>query len=157
MTREDYEISARQWFTSVRDGLRDEQALVEILGAADGTLAEWRESYPLIAAEADRLAAEIGFDIPNTDDYVWQAREALDDFLRETGGYGADVFSTVRVTLAGGGPAGWIDFRLDRDGELVSATVVYCDWFQAPIEFELDDSDAEFAYSRYYVELIAAR
>lgn len=156
MTDTDYQTEARKFFTSVRDGLHNEQDLIELLDAADGTLAEWREDNP-DAIEADRLATEIGFDIPHTDDYCWQAADALREYLSETGGYGADVYKTIRIILAGGGPSGWIEFTVDQDGGLRGARVGYVNWFQMPVEFDLDDADAEFAFRRYSADVLAER
>lgn len=131
--------------------------LARLLEAHDDslTLAEWRETDPVTAVMADELAEQIGFDLPNTDDYVWQAVDALNDHLIQTAGYGFDVHKIVRITLAGGGPAGWIDFTLDGGGELRGAAVSYCDWWQTPVTRELTVDEAAAAYDRYRVELIA--
>jgi hypothetical protein len=153
-TQNDYQADARQFVASFRDGLRHEIGLVELLQNADGTLADWREAFPTEATEADRLAEEIGFDIPNTDDYCWQAAEALDEHLSETGGYGYSVHKVIRITLAGGGPAGWIDFTVDENATLLTAVVNYQDWFQTAITFTLSDTEAESAYNRYNVDAL---
>jgi hypothetical protein len=58
-------------------GMANLRALQSILGNADGTLAEWRDRFPEDAEEAEHLASSIGFDIPNTDDFCWQASEEL--------------------------------------------------------------------------------
>lgn len=152
---EAYEKAGRVFYDNIVADLTKEQLLTEILDAADGTLTEWRENNPKAAAEAEALAKALGFDLPHTDDYCWQAANAFRESLYETGGYGADVFTTVRVTLAGGGPAGWIEFTVDQDGDLRTATISYVDWFRTPITFDLDDDTAAFAYSRYSADVLA--
>jgi hypothetical protein len=152
---EEYKAAAKRFHDSIVDDLTKEARLTALLQDGDGTLTEWRENEPEDAAEAEALAKTLGFDIPHTDDYVWQAANAFQEFLWETGGYGADVYTTVRVTLAGGGPAGWIEFTVNQDGDLRGARVGYVDWFQLPVEFDLDDDTAEFAFSRYSADVIA--
>lgn len=153
-TQEDYEKAAKRFIDGVVDEITDATELTRILNEGDGTLAEWREANPEVAAEADRLAERIGFDIPNSDDSVWQACDALREFLSETGGYGADVTRRVTVTLAGGGPSGWIEFIVDSDGDLVSASVSYCDWFQTPVTMDLLYTEALAAYDRYGIDAL---
>lgn len=150
-----YAVKAKEFFDNVVADLTKEQRLTDLLEAGEGTLTDWRENNPDDAAEADALAAELGFDIPNTDDLVWQAADAFREHLWETGGYGADVFTTIRVTLAGGGPAGWVEFTVDKEDGLRSARVGYQDWFQTPVEFDLDDTAAQYAFHRYSADVIA--
>ena len=151
---ETYEKDAAEFIANVLTDLDASKDLVEILDAADGTLAEWREANPTEAATADDLAEIIGFEIPNTDDYVWQAREALDLHLIDTAGYGYDAYKTIRVTLAGGGPSGWIEFTFDTDGGLTETVIGYCDWFQTPVTRTLSDAQGLAAYDRYRIELL---
>jgi hypothetical protein len=152
---EQYYKDAKRFIGNVISEADASQRLAAILGNADGTLAQWREAKPEEAAEADRLAEAIGFDIPNTDDYCWQASEALTDHLYETAGYGIDRHRVLRITLAGGGPSGWIEFTLDSDDNLEKATVSYCDWFREPITHILNETEAQTAYDRYYVDLLS--
>ena len=149
-----YAAEAKAFTDSVIKETLDAQALATILANGDGTLYEWRENNPEEAAEADRLAEAIGFDIPNTDDLVWQAAEALQTHLAETGGYGYDAYKVIRITLAGGGPAGWIEFRLDIDGGLDRAEIGFVDWFKEPVVTTLSEDVALAAWDRYNVDLI---
>ena len=152
-----YAEDAKRFFANVAGDIAASAALARILDEADdsGTLADWREADPETAAEADRLAEAIGFDLPDTDDYVWQAREALTVHLTETAGYGVDVHKVIRVTLAGGGPSGWIEFTLDgEDGSLIRTEIAFCDWFQEPIRTTLTREEGLAAYDRYQVDLL---
>ena len=149
-----YETQAKAFTDYIIKETLEAQALATILANGDGTLYEWRENNPEEAAEADRLAEAIGFDIPNTDDLVWQASEALQTHLAETGGYGYDAYKVIRITLAGGGPAGWIEFRLDCDGGLDRAEIGFVDWFKEPVVTTLSEDVALAAWDRYNVDLI---
>jgi hypothetical protein len=149
-----YETQAKAFTDYIIKETLEAQALATILANGDGTLYEWRENNPEEAAEAERLAEAIGFYIPNTDDFVWQAAELLQTQLAETGGYGYDAYKVIRITLAGGGPAGWIEFRLDSDGGLDRAEIGFVDWFKEPVVTTLSEDVALAAWDRYNVELI---
>lgn len=154
MTTTDYTTAANTFIDAVTSEVDNARRLTSILRDIDGTLAEWREENPAEAAEADRLAEALGFDIPNTDDCGWQAYSEFQDFLTETAGYGAEVTRKVTVTLAGGGPSGWIDFTLDNEDRLLEASVSYCDWWQTPVTTVLSYDDAMAAYDRYRVDIL---
>ena len=96
------------------------------------------------------LAAEV--DLPFlSDDTYGDLLERLDD---GEWGYGITKLTGVRVTLAGGGPAGWIDFTVDADNALVRAEVFYCDWFQHPVGTVLSEQAAEDAARVYRLDVL---
>jgi len=157
-----YLDDARQFISEVVREVNDADRLTRLLTEAgnpahrDLTIAEWAEEAPDDYSDAVAIADRLGFDLPGGDTLTYDAEVTLSDFLLESGGYGANVYKTVRVTLAGGGPAGWIEFTVDpEDDSLIKASVGYCDWFQTPVVEVLSDGDADRAFARYRADLLA--
>lgn len=118
----------------------------------------------------DLLVATLDSPVSESDDYIEITRLTnilelvVDDnetceeiaqrltVLTSEWGYGTDTRTVVRVTLAGGGPEGWIDFTLDERKALIGAEVGYRDWWQTAITTPLTDDQAAAAYSLYRVE-----
>lgn len=132
---------------------------VDTLVAFD-TLARWTRWYNTVAEAVAAEGRKTVDEIVRTLDLVWFISQqgddgadiTLDDLVQHAregnDGYGADVRQVVRITLAGGGPAGWIDFTL-YGGEVEEAEVAYCDWFQTPRTFPLTGVALDAAIDLY--------
>ncbi len=71
--------------------------------------------------------------------------ELADQIAEENAPYGVEMRRVVSATLAGGGPAGWVDFAMDRRGrEVEGATIYWRTSASGPtISFDLSDDEAE--------------
>ena len=79
------------------------------------------------------------------------ARETL-----EQHGYGIDKETVYYVTLAGGGPAARLKVTVDDYGEVATASLQFCDWFEPWTDAPHQDSELVERYARligYYGEL----
>ena len=70
------------------------------------------------------------------------AREAI-----EQHGYGIDKETVYYVTLAGGGPAARLKVTVDEHGEVETASMQFCDWFEPWTDAPHQDSDLVERYA----------
>ena len=73
----------------------------------------------------------------------WNAREAL-----EQHGYGIDKETVYYVTLAGGGPAARLKVTVDEYGEVETASLQFCDWFEPWTNAPQQDCELVERYAR---------
>lgn len=71
------------------------------------------------------------------------ARQAIEEH-----GYGIDKETVYYVTLAGGGPAARLKVTLDEHGEIETATLQFCDWFEPWTDAPHQDSELVERYAR---------
>lgn len=80
----------------------------------------------------------------------WTARERI-----EESHYGIDKQVVYHVTLAGGGPAARLEVTVDEYGEVESASLQFCDWFETWTDAPQQDNELVERYARlvgYYGE-----
>lgn len=149
MTREtEFDEAAARFQASVIEELRAADALYDLLSEVEllhpepmrlGDVRDHDEADPdlfgRIAEAVDVLDLYPADELPDVS--VDDLTEALDTWRHEYG-YGMEVRKLVRITLAGGGPAGWIDVVYDSDMNICSAEVAYCDWFKEPSRRSFD-------------------
>jgi hypothetical protein len=71
------------------------------------------------------------------------ARQAVEEHA-----YGIDKETVYYVTLAGGGPAARLRVTLDECGEVASASLQFCDWFEPWTDAPDQDSELVERYAR---------
>lgn len=68
------------------------------------------------------------FDVLRSGDYDYdkseEAREELDNLALEV-----SVYKVIKVLLSTGGPADWIEIKVNNDDEILGMTYHYQDWF----------------------------
>lgn len=72
-----------------------------------------------------------------------RAREAIEEQA-----YGIDKETVYYVTLAGGGPAARLRVTLDEHGEVETATLQFCDWFEPWTDAPNQDRELMERYAR---------
>jgi hypothetical protein len=100
-TKHTIEQRAQAFYESFFD-----DALVHLIDVADG------DKQPNEREREDGIADE------------WTARERLEEYH-----YGIDKETVYYITLAGGGPAARIKVTVEH-GEVTSAVLQFCDWFE---------------------------
>ena len=155
MRDEDYAKAAAQFHESVIADLEAahgiHQWLADHFRGFNATLADWRDSedegerddYAELAGHVATLDLWLG-DVELGDITPGMLEESLTTWRHEYG-YGLDIKTVVRVTLAGGGPAGWLDLTYSKDDrghlQIDKAEVAYCDWFQTPLSKTIEDPE----------------
>lgn len=62
---------------------------------------------------------------------VDSSAEASEEALRALSEFPAHIetYKVIKITLSGGGPADWIEVKVDEDGYVRGMTYHYSDWF----------------------------
>jgi diaminopimelate decarboxylase len=57
--------------------------------------------------------------------------EKVEEALRELNEFpaGIESYKVIKITLSGGGPADWIEVKVDQVGYVMGMTYHYADWF----------------------------
>lgn len=57
--------------------------------------------------------------------------EKIEEALTELRDFPAHIetYKVMKITLSGGGPADWIEVKLDEDDDVMGMTYHYADWF----------------------------
>lgn len=155
--RNDFETAAKDFAARVIADVHAVDLITRLAGQYD-TVAEVRhgdaDDAAALAAALDTLGIGTVSDDDADETSLWDVERVAREYV---GGYGAGVEKVVTVTLAGGGPSGWIEFRIDTDNEVTGATVFYCDWFETPYPVVLSGDDLDAAEAAYRpVDLLAA-
>jgi hypothetical protein len=87
-----------------------------------------------------RKRGEHGFDAYYPEEW---AREQVEGYA-----YGIYKETVYYVTLAGGGPAARLKVTLDEYGEIETATLQFCDWFEPWTDAPHQDSELVERYAR---------
>ena len=140
------------------DAARFTESIIGQIDGAERLRALLTSSWETTVAESDdraeieRLCALLDLAV-DADQRCSDVIDSLNDLTAEWG-YGYEKRTVVRVVLAGGGPAGWIDFTMDEDNRLVGAEVGYVNWWQEPVVTPLSDELADAAYALYSVDVL---
>ncbi len=63
-------------------------------------------------------------DVDSTPEQTEEALNELSEFPAHI-----ESFKVIKITLSGGGPADWIEVKVDEDGDVMGMTYHYADWF----------------------------
>jgi len=64
--------------------------------------------------------------------------------------YGVSRYTIIKLELSGGGPASWLEAKLDADRELLSVEYVFADWFDSA-RWQVEETSATW---RYVAEMV---
>ena len=120
----------------------------------EGQWAGRAEDFRALAAASDiedieelhpdtlKLCRDLGIDAEDADTIREQAYDRADEMP-----LAVTLARMVRVEMSTGGPADWLEYALDSDGDVTRVEYVFQDWFDgARMTLEGDDFDAAVRY-----------